>query len=111
MKIEAEAGEKGVAALLLKQGVMLALATILRPGHFDALHAWPASQGGGRDGTSQLLDLVCGLLTAPLDVNRKPQGDLMQLQEVRGCMSSSCACYCAWHFSLARDHKLRCSAG
>ena len=63
---------------------MLALATTLRPGHLDAVRAWPPRHGGGRQGAAVLVATVCAMMATPFALARRREGDMQQLQEVGG---------------------------
>ncbi|KAK9813380.1 hypothetical protein WJX73_004273 [Symbiochloris irregularis] len=71
------------ADLLLKQGVMLAMAAILKPAHLEAVHAWPSRLGGGRSGATSIARLVADVLVTPLSNGGRAlqQGQAQMLQE------------------------------
>lgn len=79
--VDADGG--GTSSLLLRQGVTLALATVLKPGHLDAVHAWPQQHGGGRRGTADLVAEVCKLAMTTFAPGMLKKDVIQQLQEVR----------------------------
>ena len=79
--------------LLLRQGVLPALAALLRAGHLSMLQAWPVRRGGGRAGACALLAAVADLLLGPLLPRARTSPEHMQLlHEVTACP----CCLCAW---------------
>lgn len=82
VRLAVEASNNAGADLLLRQGITLALATLLRPAHLEALQPWPQRHGGARSGASVLIADVCGLLATPLAMARSRQGVVLRLQEV-----------------------------
>ena len=74
--------------LLLRQGVLPALAALLRGGHLSLLQAWPVRRGGGRAGTCALLCAVADLLLGPLLPRARTSPEHVQLlHEVSGLRS------------------------
>eukprot|EP00775_Hariotina_reticulata_P001705 gene1705-2051_t len=53
------------------QGVVPFMMRLLHKRHIAALQRWPVAGGGGQQGVTRLLNVVCDLATAPLNV---PQG-------------------------------------
>ena len=82
VRVAVEASSNAGSHLLLRQGMTLALATILRPAHLDALQPWPRRHGGGKGGAGLLIARVCGLLATPFALAKRRQGAVQQLQEV-----------------------------
>ena len=74
--------------LLLRQGVLPALAALLRGGHLSLLQAWPVRRGGGRAGACALLCAVADLLLGPLLPRARTSPEHVQLlHEVSGLRS------------------------
>ena len=81
--MRAASEHKAQEPLLLRQGLLPALAAMLRGGHLALLQAWPLRRGGGQAGACALLCSVAGLLLAPLLPRaRTPPEQLQRLHEV-----------------------------
>ena len=79
--------------LLLRQGVLPALAALLRAGHLSMLQAWPVRRGGGRAGACALLAAVADLLLGPLLPRARTSPEHMQLlHEVTAGWLATAAC-------------------